>query len=717
MKGLYIKNGQYPRILELNDTYIATGGDNLQGVVTIGKELYFDGNLIGVSNDMIGLHIKNGELYFGDMKISGVINPPIEPDSDLWIPPTQLASVRSPYNYNGLIERYDELMSRHSDYITKNVYSEMGYEDYPLVSYTLTPQNYKKTFYVQAGIHGNEKDGVQTLLRIVEILCDNTDESEYSVFKELKDNVRFVIIPCVHPWGWDNNSMNRPYINQDGEDVDMNMNRNLDMNHQYTLDAAGTGGNYPCQVPETRHIKHILETIGFENIDYAIDYHDGGGVKEHFWINYNMDCPNGTMVRKLVQDLVDYEEKNYPQYKDSEEGWVTFHCADSAGYSTGTLASFCNNSAGILASVCEYLGGYFGYDFTAEQMTRSLRIRGNMLLYAYRLAEKGWTINEEEGSTRFRFDYPRAMTRSGLKRDGTVSTKSNTVVTFEDVYQRWDLLSEKYPEYVKKSSLLGQNSNGEDVYYYTLGNGSKKVLFVGGSMRWNRPHKETEFGAYILAENLCESHIVEQSQLLQTLKNDYTIVVLPCINITAGGNSEGKREIGLNTTSLSNDKWQIVNEICQPTDYALNTAKDIPLLLSFFNANLDAELILSGGEDTTGYASETPKYTTDYMTQFILPKNMEIPSWLYEYSSYLQEGRGEDAPIIEQTDGKTFADYAYDNLQIPTVYLNLQLDNMWNERKQYAQLNEQEDDGSRYFYRTYETSRRLAAIVNIILSH
>jgi hypothetical protein len=95
---------------------------------------------------------------------------------------------------------------------------------------------------------------------------------------------------------------------------------------------------------------------------------------------------------------------------------------------------------------------------------------------------------------------------------------------------------------------------------------------------------------------------------------------------------------------------------------------------------------------------------------------MQTPSWLTEFAAYLESERNETAPDIATTDGKTFADYAYDNMNIPALYLNLQLDGMWNERKQYAQRDERDGDGERYFYRSYETGRRLAAIVNIMLS-
>lgn len=712
-KGAIIDNGNTPRVLEFNDTELVSGGNGTQGIYADGDDLFLDGNVIATSDDKTGINVVDGQLYFGDVPISEV---PPTPVTGLWIPPAQSASSYTPYNYAGLIARYDALVSSHPGYITKGTYSEQGYGGYTLYNYTLAPENYTKTYYIQAGIHGNEHDAPQTLLRIVEILCDHTNESAYRRLKPLRDNVRFVIIPCVNPWGWDNATMNRPYVPDAGDNTNMNMNRNLDFNQQYNLASSGSGGNYPWQVPETRHIKSVLESIGFANIDYAVDYHDGGDVNEHLWINYNMDGPNGPMVRELVQDLLDYEDENYPQYKDPQDGWVTFHCADASGYSTGTTSAFGNVSAGVPSSVCEYLGGYFGYNFDSEQMTRSLRIRANLLIYAYEMVGKGWTIDEEQDAEYFRFDYPRGMTRQGLRKDGVDTTTSQTVVTISDVYSRWDELVTKYPSYVSKSASLGKNSDGVDIYSYTLGSGAKKVVFVGGSLRWSAAHKETEFGAYVLAENLCDSGLVSQSALLTALKTGYTIVVLPCINVVAGGNTAGYREIGLNCSALTYGKWELVNGVCKPTSYATATAKDIPILLSFLNAHNDALLVLSGGEDTSGYVYEYPKYETEYMTQFILPLNMSTPSWLTDFADYLEDERGEDAPDIENTDGKTFADWVFDNLSIPAIYLNLKRDGMWDARKQYAEESERAGNGSMYFYRNYETGRRIAAIVNIFLS-
>lgn len=721
-KGINIKNTT-PRSLAFGEDVIVVGGElNKFGIYADSDNLLLDGKVIATSSDPLGLRVVGSDLYFGDVKIGGETPPePPTPIANLWIPPQQSASSYTPYTYDQLIALYDALMANNQGYITKGTYSEHGYGNYDLVHYVLTPDNYTKTFYLQAGIHGNEHDAPQTLYRIVDILCNHTNENAYKRLKSLRDNVRFVIIPVVNPWGYDNGKMNIPYLDWDGVLQDnngaaaMNANRNCDYNHQYNLSAAGTGGNEPWQIAETRHIKSVIDSIGVKNIDYLVDYHDGGEVYQHLWINYNMDGANATMVQQLVTDLLAYEEANYPQYKDPQMGWVTDYCKDSSAYSSGSNSAWYNCTIGAFGSVCEYIGGYFGYSFTAEQMTRSLRIRANMIIYAYEMLNtKGWTINEEQTATYFHWDYPIAMTRQGLRRDGDDVTTSHTNTTIEQVYDRWDALASANPSYVTKSESLGQNDAGVNIYSYTLGCGSKKVLFIGGALRWSASHKETEFGIYVLAEYLCNSHIVSQSAFLQNLKQNYSIVVLPCIDINAGSNNTVAASRSLNASYSSYAKWLIVNNKCAPTNYALNTAHDVPIFLSFLQSHQDALMLLSGGEDTSGYAFEYPKYTTEYMTQIIIPMDQSLPQVVQDYLDHLEIYRGEDAPIIEHTTGKTFGDYAYDNYGIPTIYLNMQVSQMWSERSSMAQSG---DTAGAYLYRNYETGRRIANIANLFLCY
>lgn len=786
-QGTTIDNSASPRKLKHNGEELAVGGTaNSAGLYAVGTKLYVDGlSIAEASADELGILDKIGVLHFRGTPI-GSSTPPTPPDpptppepveSDLWIPPVQASSSRNKYTYRSFIEAYDALMSAHPTYIKKYEYQEqqtgtrtiydssykrahtnvptysqsrqqvaagaynsasgVGYGGYPLYHYEFTPDNYTKTIYVQACIHGNEHDAPQTLLRIMDIICNHTDEAAYARLKPLRDNVRWIVVPVVSPWGHDNYSMNVPYTDWDGNEVtggsSMNMNRNMDVIQSYPLVQAGTGGNYPFQRSENRHIEFIINTYGAHNIDYAVDNHDGEDTTKHFWFNYNADGANGSAMRKLLADLIAYEDEliaqggtdyRQPENADAdEEGYVHPEVADAFGYSTGTCAAWFNGTAGMLGSVCEYLGGYFGYSFSQEQMTRSLRIRANLLIYAYEMiTTKGWKVNEAADADYFEFNYPVTMTREGLRQDPTGSAYFHGVVELYDVYNRWDALAAANPSYIHKSASLGQNYGGSDIYSYTVGNGAKKVLFIGGTMRFSDNNKETEFGIYLLCEYLCNPYIVAQSKFLTKLRNDYTIVVLPCIDITAGDNSTinnvDNRQRSLNNPfggATSATKWKLQNNVCVP--YNANHA-DVNIFTSWVDANSDALVLVSGGERTTINSSNgnpnlgAPSYKTDYMTQVIVAKNVTEPSWLGDYCDHLVNDRGENVPDVEHTAGLTCGDYAYDNHGIPAFFVNLKPSNKWDEVKDYMQGG---DTANRYMYRTYETGRRIANIANFFL--
>lgn len=614
-----------------------------------------------------------------------------------WEPPVQEPSVAIPWTYSELINNYDSLMSRAPEYIKKYRYeNENGSPiltqngNYELYSYIFEPKNYTKTIFIQAGIHGNEMDAKQQLLKIADILVNKTNTKEYAVFKPIRENVRLVLIPCVSPYGHDNNNMNIPY---NDSQYGINLNRNLDFMQQKSIASVGVGGDHPFCMEETQHIRDVIMKIGPENIDYAMDWHDGGKVKQHFWINYAVDGKNRTIVNNLISHLIKKYNITNP---------VIDYCNDTTD--TGITVMYFAKTLGLSASTVEWMGGYLGYDFGSEQMTRSLEIRGNMILLAYKNDVKEWTINEKEDDAYFHFEYPKAFMREGLRPDGAEEINK---VTDNKIYSRWDELYNKYPDYITKSQTVGTNPYGQSIYTYTLGNGPKKVLYIGGVMRYGATHKIDEFAIYELAEYLCNNYIVDQSKFLQDLKNNYTIIILPCIDNVAA-NTATDRNSGLNNMALSYKKWKIVENKCQPTDYALSV-HDVPIIKQIIDNNKDLKCIVSGGEILTGYGGNTNIYSTEFETQFVIPKNQYDTTILSQYSDYLKNNKNENV-IIEHTDGLTFGDYAFDNYQIPTYYIQL------NVSKRYTELSADHTlTVDHYLHSNYESGRRISNIVNAFL--
>lgn len=73
-------------------------------------------------------------------------------------------------------------------------------DTYPIYRYIFTPVNgYSKTVFLSAGCHGNEAEGYWGLYRLMKMIY--FEGYKYPTLRNLRDNVRFIIVPCWNPWG------------------------------------------------------------------------------------------------------------------------------------------------------------------------------------------------------------------------------------------------------------------------------------------------------------------------------------------------------------------------------------------------------------------------------------------------------------------------------------------------------------------------------------
>ena len=73
-------------------------------------------------------------------------------------------------------------------------------DTYPIYRYIFTPVNgYSKTVFLSAGCHGNEAEGYWGLYRLMRMIY--FEGYKYPTLRNLRDNVRFIIVPCWNPWG------------------------------------------------------------------------------------------------------------------------------------------------------------------------------------------------------------------------------------------------------------------------------------------------------------------------------------------------------------------------------------------------------------------------------------------------------------------------------------------------------------------------------------
>lgn len=702
MIGLNVRDGS----LYFNDTLISGSVGSVGLYARPNRDLYFNDEKIASGNisNPVGLYFREGKIYFDGIEVGqgGAPNSEFSPEG-YWLPPMQPANPEGKlWTYSTIISKYDQLAAieprltkyRYNDGNGNAILSTVG--NYELYHYVYEPDGYDKTLFLQAGIHGNEKDSRLTLYRMMQILFTLRNTTGYTAWQQIYNRCRLIIIPVVNPYGNDNAAMNIPYKDTQ---YGINANRNYDFNHQIALASVGVGGDVKFDVSEVQHTRDVIAKYGAHTIDYAIDFHDGEAVAQHYWINYSVDAPNRTLVNNFISYLLN-------KYGVDPADAVIPNCRDTS--TTGTASSYFNKSLGITGSTNEWMGGIWGYSFDSQHMTHSLDIRANMLFMALNNDVKGWQVKESLDADYFHFDYPRAFTRDSIRKD---EAGAETIVTDAKIRSRWDALQAKYPLLISKSESLGVNATGDNVHSYTFGGGVTKVLYVGGVMRYGGTHKIDEFAIYQLIEYLCSDYIVNQSRFLQDLRNNYTIIVLPFIDNIAT-NSAPYTGAGLNNAALSRQRWVIdsgTNKTIPASNEHGTGNYGVQIIKSIIDSNTDLKCIVSGGEITTGYGgNDQTEYATDFQTHFVVPKNMMFNA--ADYANHLTVNRDENV-VVENTKGFTFGDYAYDQFGIPVYFVQLKVSNRWSELSADHTLT-----ADQYLHANYEAGRRMANIVNLFVN-
>lgn len=688
MKGISVINGD----LYINDSLIATGNDKGLGIhIKPPRDLYYDDTFLvrGDENISTGIEYKEDAVVFDNTSLANDV--PINPDEfspeGYWIGPVQpKATEERLWNYQDYISRYDRFTEIDSKF-TKHTYKDPDgvpyvapFTEHNYHHYKFEPENYTKTILIQAAIHGTERDCRVSCFRMIEALIIKRKQYGYTAWQELYNNCRLIIIPVASPYGVDYATSNIKYSNAEApEKTTINPNRNYDFRHQGSNEV-GFGGLYPFEIYDTRHAKHIIDSYGVTNIDCVLDMHDGFATHQHYGVTFSVDHDSS---RIAIRNLVDYMvERHVP------DGDVPDIGGSRDGPTPGGFQQWAAKTMGLAATNCEWFGGIFPYDFSSEQMTHSFELRSNVLFELYKADTESWVIREPVDANYFHFDYPKSFTRFTMQPD--IPTYQGVNTTHKRTLSRWDALLAANPEYITKSASLGLNTEGDTVHSYTVGSGAKKVMFIGGVMRRDADNRINEYATYLLVEYLCDPYIVNQSKFLRDLKDNYAIVILPCIDVYARKLYEPDNAINLS------GKWEVVDGKAQ----VVGVNHDTQIVKNLIDANTDAKCIVTGGEIDAQYPSE-------YQTQFVIPLNQS--NNLTAYSSHLTANRSEIV-TVERTQGMTFMDYAYDNHSIPCYAMQLHVSDRHSELQIYHVMTEED-----YLHSNYEAGRRMANVANLFL--
>ena len=205
-----------------------------------------------------------------------------------WIAP-KVPSITDIPTYSDFIGLYSTLISENPAYASMETVMKDTSGTYDIYKIVLTPKAFKRTIMVVSGVHGDETEGYWSLYRFVELLCNHY--LEYPELLKLREDVRFVIIPVVNPYGVQNSQR------KNSRDLDPNWNFSVFWGVQgYSYE-----GSAPFSENEALAIKTVFEQ--YDDIAYYSDWHTDPYDGLTNFIEGMSIAPN----RKLAETLIDEE--------------------------------------------------------------------------------------------------------------------------------------------------------------------------------------------------------------------------------------------------------------------------------------------------------------------------------------------------------------------------------------------------------------------------
>ena len=269
---------------------------------------------------------------------------------------------------------YEPLRARFPAYVTRD---SVGVDDsgrYTMWCYTFSPRKYKKTIYLQAGVHGrNEFESYFAAALMMHLIAD-ANKTRDPHLKFLRKKVRFIIVPVVNVY--DLAERTYPPFNAS----------NINLNRDW----------FDARSQEVRNIKALLSRYGKGEIDFAFDLHtDPEG--NPGWGGYLLPWADGLpaeITDKLLAISNFLYELNIPgkvlyngedllkafmgpksEYPSSSREWRAHWQED---YKRGTAAKSMTNGFwldfGIPAATLEHGARKFGPEGSETEMARAIEL-------------------------------------------------------------------------------------------------------------------------------------------------------------------------------------------------------------------------------------------------------------------------------------------------------------------------------------------------------
>ena len=209
-----------------------------------------------------------------------------------------IAFVDGTNKLDSLYSLWDNLMSEHSDYITKEVIGQDS-TGLNINVYKLTPPSKRmsmnddnftmlKIIYISC-LHGDEPNAPYADFRFFKHLA--TGHASNDTLKMLYDNVEFVVCPIANPWGYNNNSR----LNSNG----VNLNRNFPANWVAIEQGKDYSGATAASEIETQLIMKLID----DNSDAFFMFNRHGTATFTEFGRFGYTSSNFKSDRKISYDL------------------------------------------------------------------------------------------------------------------------------------------------------------------------------------------------------------------------------------------------------------------------------------------------------------------------------------------------------------------------------------------------------------------------------
>ena len=240
--------------------------------------------------------------------------------------------------------------------VTKRSIGRDSSNGYEIMEYTFRPERYNRTILLSAGMNPCETSPMFGVAYLVKSIMDGTDEPGLNY---LRENVRFVIIPCIAPWGFDQSPLK--YYNYNG----VRINKNFDYNGSWKqMPSNEYPGESADSEAETKVLKAWLSQWA-NRAELWIDCHSdtfGNTPRLHQVITSSSDI--GAIIQPVQQRITNYYvEKGYIKDSTASDVQPSWWTSPLTNYPK-TLYS--EKIAGIPALMIEqYVNGtFYGSDGT-----------------------------------------------------------------------------------------------------------------------------------------------------------------------------------------------------------------------------------------------------------------------------------------------------------------------------------------------------------------